>query len=276
MFRKDPLAVRSWGDFSIDKCTGMQRSILKQVPVMLKPGGRLVYSTCTFSPEENEGMIDTFIKDNPEFEVMHIETIEDIEGLAPGRPDWADAGDSLDRSIRLWPHRIKGEGHFVTLLKKREDCEDAVTEYRSPPPPVANLEGYNDFVQDSLEIKPEEVFQGSLIQHYSKLYLAPEGAPDLRGLKVVRPGWFLGELQKDRFKPGAPLALGLKKEHAKRVLDFPSDSQEVIRYLKGETLEMTGEYGWNLVCVDGFPLGWAKILRDRFNNYYPSGWRWLD
>jgi len=273
MFRKDPYAVKSWGDFSIEKCTGMQKSILRHCSAMLKPGGYIVYSTCTFAPEENEGMINDFITRNPEFELVEIRR---LPGFEPGRPEWAGAGEELRKSIRLWPHKIKGEGHFVALLKKTDGDTRVVPEHEPPSPPAETLRGYYDFVEDTLNVSIESGPHGRLIRRHSKLYLAPAGLPDLQGLKVIRPGWFLGELQKDRFKPVAPLALGLKKDDVKRVLDFPSDSGEVIRYLKGETLNVTGEWGWNVVCVDGFPLGWAKQLKDRLNNYYPSGWRWLD
>ncbi|MFA5882043.1 MAG: RsmF rRNA methyltransferase first C-terminal domain-containing protein, partial [Eubacteriales bacterium] len=139
-------------------------------------------------------------------------------------------------------------------------------------PPVDDLTDYYDFQEDALNIKLE----GNLVQVHSRLYMVPAGLPDLSGLKVLRTGWFLGELKKNRFKPVAPLALGLKKQDARRVLDFGSGSEEVVRYLKGETLNTAGERGWNMVCVDGFPLGWAKQLKDMLNNYYPSGWRRVD
>lgn len=269
MFRKDPYAVKSWGEFSVEKCISMQKSILKYASAMLRPGGHIVYSTCTFAPEENEGMIGNFLAKNPEFEV---EEIKAFPGMAAGRPEWAGAPEQVGRSIRLWPHKIKGEGHFVALLRKTggDDREAAVQD--PVPPAEKDLKDYYNFLADCLNKPP----QGNLVQKHSRLYMAPPGLPDLTGLKVLRPGWFLGELKKNRFKPVAPLALGLKKEDVKRVIDFPAASQDVIRYLKGETLNISRERGWNLICVDGFPLGWAKQLQDMLNNYYPSGWRWLD
>lgn len=289
MFRKDPFAVKSWGDYSIEKCAMMQKGILKHVSTMLKTGGHLVYSTCTFAPEENEGMINDFISKHPEFEPVEIRSVPglDVPGLDTGRPEWAGAIEELRKNIRLWPHRIKGEGHFVALLQKTGSLKTGspntgaeppaqVPEYMPPSPSEKELQDYHAFVEDSLTVRPEDLLPGTPVQTHSRLYMAPPGLPDLQGLKVIRSGWFLGELKKNRFKPVAPLALGLRKQDARRVLDFPSGSDEVIRYLKGETLDVKGEYGWNLVCVDGFPLGWAKQLKDRFNNYYPSGWRWMD
>ncbi len=269
MFRKDPFAVKSWREFSAVKCTAMQKNILKYASSMLKPGGYLVYSTCTFAPEENEGMIDRFLADHSEFEPAEIGP---FHGVSAGRPEWTGGRTELSKTIRLWPHKIKGEGHFVALLKKTGTEDKAVPETEPMPPARETVKDYYDFVEDNLNI----TLEGNLVQKHSKLYLAPSGLPDLSGLKVIRPGWFLGEMKKNRFKPAAPLAVGLRKQDARRVLDFSANSQEVIRYLKGETLNITGERGWNMVCVDGFPLGWAKQLKDMLNNYYPSGWRWVD
>lgn len=269
MFRKDPHAVKSWGEFSVEKCTVMQNGILKYASEMLKPGGLIIYSTCTFAPEENEGMIDRFLKANTEFEVVDI---THFPGLSPGRPEWAEANESLSRTGRLWPHKIRGEGHFVALLRKTDGDFHELKEYKQNSPPFEEIKDFYTFTDDNLNALLED----SMVQRNSKLYAVPAGIPDLAGLKVTRPGWLLGELKKNRFKPAASLAMGLKKKDARRSLDFPSQSPELMRYLKGETLNMTGERGWTLVCVDGFPLGWAKQLADMLSNYYSAGWRWMD
>ena len=270
MFRKDPFAVKSWGDYSVNKCSQMQRSILKNVSALLKPGGYVVYSTCTFNPEENEAMVSDFLAKNPEF--VLADTVR-VAGMDPGRPEWAGAGEQLRKSVRLWPHKIRGEGHFVALLRKTGDVGETESGEPGPVPPNdENLQDFYDFLAENLHIK----LGGPFIMRHSKLYMMPPGLPSLEGLKVIRPGWYLGEIKKNRFKPSAPMAMGLRKQDAKRILDFPSDSREVIKYLKGETLNITGPWGWTLICVDGFPLGWAKQLKDMLNNYYPAGWRWMD
>ena len=269
MFRKDPGSVKSWGEFSVERCVQMQKGIIRFAAEMLKPGGALVYSTCTFAPEENEGIIDFLVKLYPEFEPEGIYT---VPGAAAGQPQWAGAGEQVSKTIRLWPHRIKGEGHFAALLRKRDGEETGFAEYVPEPPLPEDLEAYRAFFEQTMNIPP---FERGLAQHHSRLYVIPPGLPDLKGLKVLRPGWFIGEVRKRRFKPVAPLALALRKEDAGQVLDFAAGSEEVIRYLKGETLNITGERGWRMVCVDGFPLGWAKQLQDMLNNYYPAGWRWM-
>lgn len=273
MFRKDPFAVKSWGEFSVEKCVNMQKSILKHVSTMLRPGGHVVYSTCTFAPEENEARIDELLKKHPEFELVDIKP---FPGIDYGHPEWADAAEQLNKSLRLWPHKVRGEGHFVALLRKKDGPEPELDRFIPEAPPAESLIDFTDFVRDTLNILPEEFINDRLIQHHSRLYIIPQDIPKLNGLKVIRPGWLLGEVKKNRFKPVTPFALALKKQNAARALDFSSKSDEVIRYLKGETLNITGERGWNLVCVDGYPLGWAKQLKDMLNNYYPAGWRWID
>ncbi len=273
MFRKDPFAVKSWGEFSVEKCVSMQKSILKHISSMLRPGGYVVYSTCTFAPEENEERISELLKKHPELELADIIP---YPGFENGKPEWGGGLQELRKTVRLWPHKLQGEGHFVALLRKRdgEDCE--LKEYVPPTPSPEAVVDFCNFVKDTLHLSPDSFFEQGLFQSYSRLYVSPQGLPSLNGLKVIRPGWYLGELKKNRFKPVTTMALALKKKDAARVLDFSSKSDEVIRYLKGETLSISGERGWNLVCVDGYPLGWAKQLQDMLNNYYPSGWRWLD
>lgn len=273
MFRKDPFAVKSWGEFSVEKCVTMQKGILKHVSAMLKPGGYIVYSTCTFAPEENEARIEELIKKYPELEIADITA---YPGFENGQPQWAEGEQSLRKTVRLWPHKVKGEGHFVALLRKKDGPDCNIREYTPNPPSYSEVSDFCDFIEDTLNVPPQEFFENGLFQNHSRLYVSPLGLPVLDGLKVIRPGWYLGELKKNRFKPVTTMALALKKQDAKRILDFSSSSEEVIRYLKGETLNITGERGWNLVCVDGYPLGWAKQLKDMLNNYYPAGWRWLD
>lgn len=271
MFRKDPFAVKSWDNYSVEKCTNMQRSILKTISGMLKPGGHVVYSTCTFNADENEAMMAYLLAKSPELELVEIKK---IPGMRDALPQLAGGNPELSKAARLWPHLIRGEGHFVALLRKKDGEEKTIFQGQLPIPDKASIEDYRNFISDAVTADPEP--QGQLAHFNSRLYMVPDDLPDLSGIKVVRPGWYLGELKKNRFKPSTPMALGLSKKDAVRVLDFDKDSVEVIKYLKGETLNILGEWGWTLVCVDGYPLGWAKQLKDMLNNYYPAGWRWLD
>ncbi len=290
MFRKDEEAARSWGIHSVTTCVGRQREILKEADKMLRPGGVILYSTCTFAPEEDEGMIEEFLTDHEDYELVDIP--KDY-GLAPGRPEWAGGRQQLTRTARLWPHKLAGEGHFLAMLQKKGEPgeelqqealvngEREVSRGGKGKTKAAkgkntlnqpDLQDFYDFVEDSLNI----TIEGEFVFYGEHLYLKPQPLPDFHGLKVTRPGWYLGMLKKNRFEPSQALALGLKKNEAKRVVDLARHSREVIRYLKGETLDGSGEKGWTMICVDGYPLGWAKQVEGSLKNYYPKGWRWLD
>ena len=267
MFRKDPDLVRQWGIYSSKKCNVLQRDILFYAAQMLRRGGRMVYSTCTFSPQENEEIINEFLKKNSDFFLVDIPK---EHGFAAGRPEWGQNEPELSKTVRLWPHRVKGEGHFVAVLQKtgEEDIkveEDVNTREASE----KELEDFRLFVDENLNRR----FKGQYILFGEHLYLRPSGIPNLNGIKLIRPGWYLGMLKKNRFVPSHSMALALKKGAFKKVLDFPSTSKNLSGYLKGETLFLDQDKGWTIVCVDGFPVGWGKQVGSILKNHYPKGWR---
>jgi NOL1/NOP2/fmu family ribosome biogenesis protein len=267
MFRKDEDAARSWEKFKCEACAGMQSTILKSVDEMLKPGGTLVYSTCTFSPEEDEKMIAAFLADHPDYVV---EAIPKVGGIADGKPEWADGNGRLSGTARLWPHRVKGEGHFVAKLRKGNaissgdsDCYDERISSDKIP------EEFLSFMRENLNIMVE----GSFFTKGKNLYNLPVEPPVLDGLKVAKFGWFLGELVNGRYEPSHSMVAALKAGDIKRVLELPADSRDVLGYLKGETLMLEGEKGFTAVCTGGRTLGWAKQTGDMLKNLYPKGWR---
>lgn len=300
MFRKDEDAARSWESFKCEVCSGMQRDILRSVDRLLRPGGTLVYSTCTFSPEEDEAMISHFLNENRDYEVVEIPKTAGIES---GRPEWAGGRQELVGTARLWPHRVKGEGHFVAKLRKAGGSDNPGSSGNPagssrPGGPVypgnsydthsgkhheiqrqiytarysgsADLPGaYAEFVRQNLNATPE----GFYFRKGRNLYLLPESPPELDGLKVAKFGWFLGEVEGDRFEPSHSLATALEKGDFKRFIDLDPDSREVRSYLKGETLMIEGEKGLTGVCAGGYSLGWAKQTGDMLKNLYPKGWR---
>lgn len=268
MFRKDPDAPRNWGIYSTDKCVLMQQDILNSAGEMLAPGGMMVYSTCTFNPEENEKMIDYFLKSYTDFELVDISL---MDGWEKGRTDWAGGNHELSKTVRLWPYKLRGEGHFVALLRKKGVSQ----------PTVINIPLFNEenekkeltdlihFINDNLTIE----LKGRIEAYGDRLYLQPSLVHQLRGIKVVRPGLYLGTLKKKRFEPSHGLALALKKESFKRTVNLDLKVGKITNYLKGETLNVTGERGWTGVLVNGFPVGWGKQLEGILKNYYPKGWR---
>ncbi len=275
MFRKNPTAIKSWEDYGIQVCTAMQEDILKEVAVMLKPGGQILYSTCTFSPEENEGQIAHFLSSNQDFFLREIELVGGIES---GRDQWVKDGTAeLRKTARLWPHRVRGEGHFLALLEKRSGKHNTKTEIDLISPKKSGslekegLEALAAFWSQYLKIPlPDRI-----VSFKNHLYQLPQDLPDLSGIKVMRFGWYLGELKKKRFEPSQAMAMALTREEFAQSVNFQAQDQQVIRYLKGETIEgVENQAGWTAVCVDGFPLGWAKAQGTILKNHYFKGWRW--
>lgn len=259
MFRKEEAAIADWSEETVALCAARQLTILDSAAQLLAPGGRLVYSTCTFSPQENEGVVSEFLRAHPDFSV---ETVS-APYFSPGRPDWLDAPyGALSETFRLFPHKLRGEGHYAAVLR-REGAGRAVLPLQAPdrlPPELSQFCA-------SLGIA---VPAGIPVFFGETLYLAPEETPQLRGLRVLRAGLETGTLRKGRFEPAHALALFLKTA-ASRV-DFPADSREIAAYLRGESLP--GEtVGWTLLTVDGLSLGWVKGSNGQLKNHFPKGLR---
>lgn len=270
MFRKDHDAQAEWSLENVAMCSLRQSDILRDAAAMLKPGGRLVYSTCTFSPEENEGVISIFLKDEPEFEIEHVRA---YEGFAEGRADWiSDPAEYIERTIRIWPHQVRGEGHYMAVLRKKDGTQISKGKAKSVKPLKDQklLKDYYHFAKETLKKTPG----GKFIVFGEQLYIIPEEMPTFDKLKVVRPGWHLGTIKKNRFEPSHALALSLKEEDVLRRVNLDSNSPEVTAYLKGETIEIEGEKGWYLVEVDGYSLGWGKLAGGLLKNHFPKGLRW--
>ena len=269
MFRKQAHMIPAWEKQGPEVFANMQREILRQAAELLKPGGTMLYSTCTFSKLENEGSIDGFLAEHPEFT---LEEIPRQEGFCSGMPELVRSRFPLERCVRLFPHKIDGEGHFLALLKKAGEKIPGAPEPAGRPGRIpAELEA---FLQDvSMPMEPSRI-----VVKDTKVFLMPEGVGRCPGLRFLRSGLYLGELLKKRFEPSQAFAMALKKEEYASVIDLSAADDRVIRYLKGETLEIEdGESsrpeGWQLVCVDGYPLGWGKLIRGTLRNKYFSGWR---
>ena len=259
MFRKEEAAGADWSEETVAMCAGRQSEILTSAAKMLRPNGRLVYSTCTFAPEENEGVICRFLRENPDFEV---ETV-DAPWFSPGRPDWiGESVPDLEKTFRLLPHKLKGEGHFAAVLRKNGGTaqEQRLQPAERLPEPIAA------FLEEFGVTLPA----GKAVSFGDMWYFAPEALPELRGLKVLRAGLQLGEVRKGRFVPSHALSHWLKDFPV--TADFAADSREIAAYLRGETL-FGEQNGWVLVCADGCGLGWARGSGGILKNHYPKGLR---
>ena len=248
MFRKEEAAVTDWSVETVEMCARRQAEILHSAAKMVKPGGRLVYSTCTFAPEEDELAVAAFLEAHPEFAPEHLE--------AP----WFVAGEN--GSHRMWPHKLLGEGHFAAVLKKT-DGEDADIDI----PTGEKLP--KEWVSFSKELGLS-LPAGKAVSFGQNLFWAPEDMPDIRRLKVMRPGLELGSVKKDRFEPTHALALWLKE--CKNVQDYAPDSAEMKEYIHGNVVPSCLK-GWCLVTAGGYSIGWGKGDGQVLKNHYPKGLR---
>lgn len=248
MFRKEEAAVTDWSLETVQMCARRQAEILDSGARLVRPGGRLVYSTCTFAPEENELAVGEFLKRHPDFELE----ILDIPWFTP-------AGEG---QFRMWPHRLLGEGHFGAVLRRKGD-EPAEGE-GTPGEKLPKL--WTEFAQQ-MGIKLPE---GKAITFGNRVFWAPVEMPELKGLKVLRPGLELGEMKKDRFEPAHALALWLDSCTCMENLD--GNGETVIKYLCGNVIP-SAKKGWCLVTVDGYTLGWGKGDGMQLKNHFPKGLR---
>ncbi|BBF42539.1 tRNA and rRNA cytosine-C5-methylases [Lachnospiraceae bacterium KM106-2] len=269
MFRKDHGLIKSWEEYGVEYFAKIQREIIVQAADMLKPDGMMIYSTCTFSPEENEATIQHLLNERPEFSVVEIP--DAYEGFAHGRPEWVNGDEQLKHCLRLFPHKIEGEGHFVALLQKNGGDTPKVKERRYKN--VALTDECKEFLD---EIKIDSI-KNNLELIENRLYSMPDGFVETKGIRILRSGLYLGEIKKKRFEPSQSLAMAMKKDEYGRVIDLQVTDERVRKYLKGETITIDGDHenGWQLVCVDGYPLGWGKLTNQTLKNKYFPGWRLL-
>lgn len=248
MFRKEEAAVTDWSEETVLMCARRQAEILHSGAQLVRPGGRLVYSTCTFAPEEDELAVSAFLESHPDFEPEVI--------VAPWFMPVENGGH------RMWPHKLLGEGHFAAVLRKKgeEECEFT---------PIAGTKLPKEWVSFAKELEitlPE----GKAVMFGETLYWAPEGMPEISRLKVLRPGLELGTVKKGRFEPAHALALWLKT--CKNVQDFPADSREMADYIHGNVVPSQVR-GWTLVTAGGYSIGWGKGDGTVLKNHYPKGLR---
>lgn len=279
MFRKEPAAIKTWSLAKSHSCAKMQREILKHAVRMLAPGGLLMYSTCTFAPLENEGSVSYLLENFPEMDLVRL---PGTHGFSPSDPAWGNGDPRLSRCLRLWPHHCQGEGHFLALFAKNGAREKkSPKKNRSSKNPKMSRDGQKlieEFLRPFIPAMPMPFDWEQVELRAGRAYLLPEeGMPQIKGLRFLRNGLFLGELKKNRFEPSQPLALALTGAASARS-DLSCQDARIKSYLQGGPIplapdECTVSSGWALLCVDGFPLGWGKLVNGILKNKYPAGWR---
>lgn len=279
MFRKSPAIMKNWEQYGTGYYNELQKQILPEAVKMLAPGGYLLYSTCTFSPEEDEGTVQFLLERFPELTLVPAlpETAPEgvsYDGFEPGRPEWAaGGGEELRYTLRLWPHKLAGEGHFIALFRKREDTRTQAAELSARTQAVRLSGEAEEFIETiGFAVKRERIEN-----RQGRLYLMPDGLPSLSGLRILRSGLLLGEEKKGRFEPSQALAMALKKEEFPAVYSLPENDPDILRYLKCESItpQKTLPSGYVLVCAGDYPLGFAKCGQGSFKNKYLPGWRMM-
>jgi len=264
MFHKEPDMAKEWSEQEVAKYCEWQAAILKYIPDMLSPGGEVVYSTCTFSSEENEDQIDSFLSANTNF--------------------------AIAESRRLLPHKVRGEGHFAARLINTCKPIETNCQPKKNQLPKSSLQSIEEFSKQvwGCDEKWREWLPsgGTIVERSGHVLWESICLPSLRGLKVLRSGWLLGMIERGRFRPSQAFALGMSLEAAQAAVqryDLSArneyDKYSAIRYLRGETIQQEDKQwpkGWHLITLEGFPIGWGKGPGHYLKNEYPPGWRWQD
>lgn len=257
MFRKQPDAMDYWSLDYPAQCATLQREILEDAVKMLANGGELVYSTCTWAPEENEEIVAWLLDEFP----LELVDIPKLNGMTPGI--------DYPETARMYPHHFKGEGQFVAKFR-------FVGEHKLPKlkPVRSNLTAdqrslWQTFQNEHLKVE----LKGDLQTFGDQLYLLPLGLPDLSKIKIARNGLHLGTFKKKRFEPSFALGLALQPSEVKNKLELSQQDFEV--YVGGETLQIKESLpnGWYQLIIHGNGLGFAKLANQTLKNYFPKGLR---
>lgn len=282
MFRKEEAAREEWSPEAVRMCAQRQALILEAAAQTVKPGGVLVYSTCTFSPEENEGTVSAFLRAHEEYTIEET-ALEDR--FSQGRADWIpQPAEGIAHTLRLWPHLLRGEGHYIARLRKRGQRAEALPV--SDAGKAAAGKGQwqvtgekklckliEDFLREELGIGEAWLARhpGRLLCFGDQIYLVPEEMISLTGIKVLRPGLQLVTEKKNRIEPAHALALTLLPGDSDRVYELAE--QEAGAYLRGESIACGEEKGWMALSYEGYGLGFGKASGGQMKNHYPKGLR---
>ena len=248
MFRKEEAAVTDWSPETVEMCARRQADILHAGAQLVRPGGRLVYSTCTFAPEEDEMAVEAFLQSHPDFRPEPMDT--------PWFVPTENGGH------RMWPHKLLGEGHFAAVLRRTGDDRTIPASAKGEKLPAE----WTAFAKELNITLPA----GKAMLFGQSLFWVPDDMPDIGRLKVLRPGLELGIVKKGRFEPAHALALWLKTCRNIHVCD--PDGKEMESYIHGDVIPSTVK-GWCLVKAGEFSIGWGKGDGNCLKNHYPKGLR---
>lgn len=257
MFRKDQLSRNDWSISKVEACARIQKQLIIDGYKLLKKGGIMVYSTCTFSTQENEEVINYLMsKTNAKL----IKIFDDPR---------FERGINLVEAIRLFPDQFPGEGHFIALIQSNDEPEKEPKHQKNDLITKNNLKFVNDFINANTYLTLDN---NRIYDNKGKLYLLPRENINTFGLNVLRYGLLLGSVEKNIFFPEHSLAMALSKETARNVIDLSLDSKNLNSYISGNSIDVEND-GYYLICVEGLSLGWGKVSKGIFKNHYPKGLR---
>lgn len=257
MFRKNDQAVETWSMDKVNECATIQRNLLDGAMTLLKPGGQLIYSTCTYNTIENEQQIQ-YLLDHYDCSLVPLEK---SHGMSEGI--------GFQEVVRLYPHRYQGEGHFIALIQKHGESKNTKVKAMKPSISKQNLELVKDFFNQYLNIKVPM----HLYDNQNHIYAIMPQFPELKGIRVLRNGLYLGECKKNRFEPSLALALTLNKDDVKQSYTYHENDEQIKKYLHGESIEGTNQKGYGVLFVEDFPLSFYKESQSQAKNLYPKGLR---
>ena len=274
MFRKEPQALAEWSLDNIRLCAARQQEIIQNAAMAVRPGGRLVYSTCTFAPEENECVVATFLANNPDFTLEVI----DVPWGSPGFPFDAvkeytstpGCEADLTGCRRIFPHQ-GGEGHFIALLRRR----GAASATSAVPYPLPKSDPYAKEAAILYADCFTDAPQGDLVTLGDQVRLLPPGLPDCAGLGVLTAGIAVAQLCKNRLEPCHSAFIAAHGNNCRRLADFSPDDPRLLAFLHGQEIPFAGENGWTAVAVAGIPVSFGKVSGGKLKNRYPKGLRLL-
>lgn len=277
MFRKDHNAIKYWHRDYPAECAARQRKILADAIQTLKPGGELIYSTCTFSPEEDEQIVSWLLTTYPDLELVEIPK---FEGMDAGRPDFADGNPELAKTVRLMPHHFKGEGQFVAKLHLNGKPGKVKTKKKNKKQNQSQLtaDRFALWQQTINHITNEwaDVKRSNFKVFNNHLYYFDRDWPDIFAMKYMRPGLYLGEFKKKRFEPSYNLALTLNPDEGTAKVELSLDQWE--KYMHGETVTLSNPVsnGWTLLTCEGVGFAFGKVVGTTVKNFIPKGLRFLN
>lgn len=252
MFRKEPQAVDEWSEEHTFSCAVRQKNILKSALKMLKHGGKLVYSTCTFAPCENEGIVDFLLTEYPELNLLNI----NLDGMSDASAEYVNSRFDMFGAKRIFPHKADGEGHFTALFEKCGESENNPDKYSGN----NEEKSYREFEKNFLNTR----LDGNFIRFGDKLFLLPYDI-NTDKLKIELAGLYLGMCKKGRFEPSHALCLALCAKDFKNTFEI-TDWE---KFYRGETFACD-KTGWTAVTYKGYPIGWGKASEGILKNHFPK------